>query len=400
MTIKAAAIIPAGGVGLRMGLDHPKQFLELGGMPILIRTLQVFHLLPSITTIVVAAPVGHQEQLSAMLERYGLFDCCQVVAGGRLRQDSVLAALKELPAGIELVAVHDAVRPLVSGPLVEDCLREAERSGAAIAAIPVKDTLKEVGDRLIAGTVSRDGLWQAQTPQVVRVDLLRRAYEQAARDGFIGTDEASLLEHAGIPVTVVAGSERNIKITRPEDLPVAEALLGAASMEERKNVPDGYGGPRIGHGYDVHRLVSGRPLVLGGVAIPHDFGLLGHSDADVLCHALCDALLGAAGLGDIGNHFPDTDPRYKGIASLRLVEQVVALLRENGWQLVNADVTVVAQAPKLSPHFPAMRDNLARSCRVAPERINVKATTTEELGFAGRREGMAAHAVALLQPLA
>jgi len=314
-----------------------------------------------------------------------------VVAGGATRQESVRQGLAAVPPGTELVAVHDAARPLVTPELITACIEAASEHGAAIAAVPVKDTLKrEAPGQMIAATVERADLWQAQTPQVARRELLVAAYAAAKRDQFCGTDEASLLERLGHQVALVAGSETNLKITRPEDRTIAEALL-----MQTPPAPSF----RIGHGYDAHRLVEGRALTLGGVTIPHRLGLLGHSDADVLTHALCDAILGALGAGDIGRHFPDSDPRYRGIASLKLLAHVIDLMHAKGLDLANADVTVIAQQPKLAPHLPAMQANLAAACRVVIEAINLKATTTEGMGFAGREEGIAAHAVVLLTRL-
>jgi 2-C-methyl-D-erythritol 2,4-cyclodiphosphate synthase len=242
-------------------------------------------------------------------------------------------------------------------------------------------------DTFIRHTVERDSLWQAQTPQVVRADLLKEAFAKADRQGFVGTDEAALLEHGGWKVAVVEGSETNLKITRPDDLRMAEALLMKTQPAQQI---------RIGHGFDAHRLIAGRSLILGGLEIPHALGLLGHSDADVLTHALCDAILGACGCGDIGRHFPDSDPQYKGISSIKLLAQVIDLAEAKHFRLGNADITVVAEQPKLAPHFPAMQTILAEACRVEPEAINLKASTTEKMGYTGREEGISAHAVVLM----
>ena len=388
---KTTAIIPAGGSGQRMGLPLPKQFHELAGCPILIHTLKAFEAAASIDEIIVVAPADHCDQVRAMVARFGLTRVGQVVAGGATRQDSVRAGVNHVAVDTDFVVVHDGARPFVTPELIDGCLAAARESGAALAAVPVRDTLKRVGEEgLVAGTVDRSVLWQAQTPQVVRLDLLRRAYGAVDEDGFVGTDEASLLEHIGCPVRVVEGSERNLKITRPEDLHIAEALLMHTNEEP------GRCDFRIGHGYDAHRLVEGRSLVLGGITVPHILGLLGHSDADVLTHALCDAVLGAVGEGDLGHHFPDSDAQYKGIGSLKLLGRVMELAREKGFRLGNADVTVVAQRPKLAPHFPAMRERLAAVCGVAPAVVNLKGTTTEKMGFAGREEGISAHAVVLM----
>ncbi len=383
----AAAIIAAAGHGSRMNLDHPKQYLLLAEVPILVRTVRSFRHNRFIESIIVVVPADRQQMTRDLLVEYGLADpAVQVTAGGRRRQDSVLAGLNLLDDSTDIVLVHDGARPLVSDELISRCYHGAVRHGAVIAAVPVKDTLKRLAsDSTVSATVDRKDLWQAQTPQAARCRLLKRAY------GLIGdrevTDEASILESAGIPVTIVQGSETNIKITRPEDLEVAEKMLGTAGSRQS----------RIGHGFDAHRLVSDRKLVLGGLVIPHDLGLAGHSDADVVTHALCDAVLGALGEGDIGRHFPDTDDRYRGVYSVFLLEQVMTLARSKGFSLGNADITLICQAPRIAPFIEKMTEKLAQACGVRPQRVNVKATTTEGMGYTGRREGISCHAVVFLE---
>lgn len=394
---KVAAIIPAAGSGSRMGLPSPKQFFELEGVPILIHTLQVFQQVESIGLIIVVVPCENCTWVEEQVQKYNLSKVFKVIAGGKHRQDSVLAGLEVLPLEIELVLVHDGVRPFVPVSVIENCLKEAEKNGAAMVAVPVKDTLKAVSrDNVIEQTIDRSGVWQAQTPQAAKVSLLKKAFADVIKHkDFIATDEAALLERVNIPVKVVEGSEKNIKITRPEDLILAKAIL----MESQGDINSMKGACQYssGYGYDAHRLVEGRPLVLGGVTVPHEKGLLGHSDADVLTHALCDAMLGGAGAGDIGQHFPDTDEKFKGISSLRILESVSDLVAQKGYVLHNADITVVAQKPKLVEYFKAMQKNLAAACGVDPASINLKATTTEGLGFEGREEGMSAHAVVMLK---
>jgi len=396
---KTAAIIPAAGIGKRMGLPMPKQCYELGGKPILAHTLQRIGQADSIGSIILVVPADHKDWAERLVQEYQLAKVTQIIAGGELRQDSVQAGLAALPETVELVLVHDGVRPFVELPVIENCLAEAQRSGAAMVAVPVKDTLKAVSsDGIIEQTVDRSRVWQAQTPQAAKVSLLKKAYEEAAKQkDFIATDEAALLERINIPVKVVEGSEKNIKITGPEDLILARAIFMESQID--KTVQQNGNNFRSGCGYDAHRLVSDRPLVLGGVTVPHDKGLEGHSDADVLTHALCDAILGAAGLGDIGQHFPDTDQQFKGINSLKILEQVAALATDKGMVLQNGDITIVAQKPKLSPYFATMQNNLAAACGTDSDTINIKATTTEGMGFAGREEGMEAHAVVLLRKL-
>lgn len=393
---KVAAIIPAAGSGIRMGLSEPKQFYELGGVPILVHTLGVFEKVDAVGQVIVVVPVEQCDRVETLVQQYRLAKVSKVVAGGEKRQDSVLAGLRILPAEVELVLVHDGVRPFVPVSVIDNCLREAEKNGAAMAAVPVKDTLKSVsGQRMIQKTIGRDKVWQAQTPQAAAKSLLLQAYRLAGEmENFSATDEAGLLELLGQPVKVVEGSEKNIKITRTEDLVLARAILreeaeGGENLAEKLQYCSGYG-------YDAHRLVTGRPLILGGERISNDKGLEGHSDADVIIHALCDAILGAAGAGDIGQHFPDTDPKFKNISSLTILKEVTAIATGKGFNLVNADITVVAQKPKLAPYFEAMKNNLAAACGASPESINLKATTTEKMGFAGRGEGMCAHAVVMM----
>ena len=371
-----------------MGTSTPKQFSELLGVPLLIHTIRAFRQVPAIGAIIVVAPAEHRALTCDLLARYQLTDHCTVVSGGKLRQDSVRIGLALVPEDSPLVAVHDGARPLIDPADIQRCLEAAAAHGAAILGVPVKDTLKAVAaDTSISQTVGREALWQAQTPQVVRTTLLKEAFARADQDSFVGTDEASLLEHGGWPVMMLKGSETNLKITRPDDLRMAEAILMHKQPARQM---------RIGHGFDAHRLVAGRPLILGGLEIPHTLGLLGHSDADVLSHALCDAILGACGEGDIGRHFPDSDPQYKGISSIKLLAQVIGLAAAKHFRLVNADITVVAEQPKLAPHFPAMRKILAEACRVEPAAINLKASTTEKMGYTGREEGISAHAVVLM----
>ncbi len=383
--VSAAAIIPAAGSGTRMGLNHPKQYHLLAGIPLLVRTVKQFVQSSCIEKIVVVVPADRTDSTSQLLETYGLTGAnLQIVAGGKRRQDSVKAGIDILDGNMDIVLIHDGARPLVSQEVIRRCYDAAVCHGAAIAAVPVIDTLKKSDtDNTIIQTVDREDLWQAQTPQAARLSLLLAAYD-AAGDRDV-TDEASLLELAGTPVHLVEGSVTNIKVTRPEDLVIAEKIMEKDTLAFR-----------IGHGYDAHRFVADRDLVLGGVTIPFEMGLAGHSDADVLTHALCDAILGALGAGDIGAHFPDSDKQYNNIYSIELLKQVVRLARERGYELSNGDITVVCQKPKLASFIPEMEGLLAEVCGVEKEYINVKATTTEKMGFTGRMEGVSCHAVVLL----
>jgi len=386
----AAAIITAGGLGRRMGSETPKQYLTLHGCPIIIHTLNTFLTTKLFKQIILVAPENLLTQTKELLSEYQLESYCDLVAGGTTRQESVGKGLAQVNDQITHIAVHDGVRPLVSAQIIESCLQAAYSSGAAITAIPVKDTLKLSADsHIIEKTVERTHLWRAQTPQAAATSLLKSAFDEASRLHFSGTDEASLLELINCQTVLVEGSESNIKITLPEDIPMAEAIL---STRRVLSTP----ASRIGHGYDAHQLAAGRALILGGVKIPHPTGLLGHSDADVLTHALCDGILGALGEGDIGRHFPDSDERYKNAESLKLLESVMKLCREHNYKLSNADITVIAQQPKIAPHLEGMISNLCRVCNVHSSAINIKATTTEKMGFTGREEGISCHAVVLL----
>ncbi len=377
-----AAIIPAAGSGTRMKLKHPKQYHLLGNAPILVHAIRPFIAHPDIDQVVVVAPQEHLEATRKLCANHD--DQIIVVPGGKRRQDSVRAGYQALSKKTRLVVIHDGARPLVTNALINRCLEAAKKSGAAIAAIPVKDTLKQAAsDGMIAATVDRRNLWQAQTPQVFAYSILGQAYHNKAAGE--ATDEAMLIEGLGHHVALVDGDETNIKITRPADLLLAQQLMTKTSCPFR-----------IGHGFDAHRFATQRKLILGGVEIPYDLGLAGHSDADVLSHALCDALLGATGKGDIGKHFPDTDPRFAGISSLKLLEQVCAAVKDDGYHIGNIDLTIVCQQPRLAPYLAAMRSQLATTCQNHEQTINIKATTTEKMGYTGRGEGISAHAVVLL----
>ena len=385
MNRKAAAIIPAAGQGTRMGTAEPKQYLELGGIPILVHTVAAFTRSPDVCQTIVVVPEGWVTETHALLRTHSVDTSnVTVIKGGLRRQDSVYNGLSVVDKSLSVVLVHDGARPFVSQELISRCYQTIQEHGAAIAAVPVKDTIKrQDAAAQIQATVDRNGLWLAQTPQGARLDLLRTAYEKNGRED--ATDEASLLERTGIPVQLVPGEERNLKITRPDDLEVARVLLNPGERNMR-----------IGHGFDAHRFAENRKLILGGVELDHHLGLAGHSDADVLTHALCDALLGALGKGDIGSHFPDSDKRYKGIDSLILLDRVMELVNEQNLVVVNADITVICQAPRLAGAIPEMRSRLAARCAIDKTSLNIKATTTEKMGYTGRQEGISCHAVVLL----
>lgn len=394
--MKVWAVVPAAGAGRRMGAGTPKQFLTLGGRPVLVRTLEALTSWAELEGVIVVVPAADVDRTVGLLAGAGVRRILGVVAGGAERQDSVRRGLEALgdadPA--DLVMVHDGVRPFP--PVVRfGELTAAARPDGALLAVPARDTLKREEAGAVAETLERGGIWHAQTPQVFPLGLLREAFVAAERSGLRGTDEASLVEALGRRPRLVQGAPHNLKVTLPEDLAAAEALLAdRGAPASAASAVDDLG---VGHGYDVHRLVPGRPLRLGGVLVPHESGLLGHSDADVLAHAVADACLGAAGLGDLGRHFPDTDETWAGASSLDLLERVAALLRAAGFRLLRVDATLVAQRPKVAPHVSAMEANLSRALGLDARGVTVKATTTEGLGFEGRQEGMSAHAVALVR---
>lgn len=383
--MKASLLIPAAGSGTRMGADIPKPFLPLAGEPVIGHTLRAFAEVEAIREVVVAVSEAWAPLVESQLRRH-LPHCRHVlVDGGPERMRSVWNALQASSPDADVVAVHDAVRPFASADLIRRCLEAAMVHGAALPGVPVTDTVKRAEDGRVRETVDRSRLFAVQTPQAVRRQWLIDAYGKALRDGVSATDEAGLVEHLGRPVRLVEGDRANIKLTYPDDMAAAESRLNP-------QVPD----IRIGYGYDVHPLAPGRRLVLGGVEIPHDRGLLGHSDADVLLHAITDAILGALALGDIGAHFPDTEAVNRDRDSREFVRGAVDLVRQAGFRVVNIDATLVAEKPKILPHVPLMRERIAADAAIGPDRVSIKATTNEKMGFQGRMEGMSAMATALL----
>jgi 2-C-methyl-D-erythritol 4-phosphate cytidylyltransferase / 2-C-methyl-D-erythritol 2,4-cyclodiphosphate synthase len=383
--MRVTAIIAAGGTGVRLGGERPKQLVEIGGRAILERSVSLFLDHASIDDVIVALPRELVDNPPPYL--VGTAKPLRIVAGGTRRQDSVANAFRTADPGSDVIVVHDAARPFATAALVSRTIAAAAETGAALAAIQARDTVKRADNRetlLVDETIARESIYLAQTPQAFRREVLRDALARADE----ATDEASLAELAGHPVRIVAGEASNIKITAPEDLLVAEAIA-------RGGRPARTG--RAGVGYDLHRLVEGRPLILGGVTIPFERGLLGHSDADAVCHAIAEAILGAAAAGDIGRHFPDTDPAWKGAASIDLLARVAAIVGGQGLEVGNVDATVIAEKPKLAPHVDAMRANVARALGIGVDRVSIKGKTNEGIGDLGRGEAIAVHAIALLR---
>lgn len=380
-------MVAAAGGSTRMG--RPKQDILLDGVSVLTRTLMRLQASTAVDEIVLIARAEDIERYRTVAAQHGIDKLHQVVVGGDTRQRSVANGLAAVPSHATLIGIHDGARPLVTDEVIAAVIRTAAETGAAAVAVPVKDTLKRTdADGIVCDTPDRTHLWRVQTPQVFAATPYRAAMAEAIASGADLTDDCQLMERAGYPVTLCEGLDTNLKLTTPEDVLLAQAILRAEHKEEITM--------RIGHGYDVHRLVENRPLIIGGVNIPFSLGLLGHSDADVLTHAVMDALLGAAALGDIGALFPDTDPAYAGADSIALLRHVVARVREEGYEIGNIDATVLAQQPKLKPHITAMRERIAEACGIDVTAISVKATTEEGLGFTGTMEGIAAHAVCLL----
>ncbi len=367
-----AALIVAAGSGTRFGAETPKQFLSLAGKPVMRHAAEAL-----LRHVDLLQPVGDADAIARAL---GDLPHLPVVPGGATRQDSVRAGLEALAAHApDIVLVHDAARPFFPDRTIPDLIAALADAPGAIPAVPVADTLKRVDAGTIQTTVPRDALFRAQTPQAFRFQILLDTH----RSGLTGaTDDASLLEAAGLAVRIVGGSDDNIKLTFPEDMLRLERIMAPVLC------------PRVGTGFDVHVLEAGRKLMLCGVAVPHDKGLAGHSDADVGIHALCDAIYGALAEGDIGRHFPPSEATWKDADSARFLRHAAQRIAARGGRVANVDVTLICERPKIAPHAAAMMARLAEllGCEIA--RVSVKATTTEKLGFTGRGEGIAAQAVA------
>lgn len=373
-----SALIVAAGSSQRMGTD--KMLLPLLGKSVILHTIEKFALCDEIDEIIV---VASKNNINIIKEETASFTDKKltVTQGGETRGESVLNGLK-IAKG-KYVLIHDGARPLVSKKIIKNVIDGVLEFGAAAPGCTPKDTVKKVSDAFICETLPRNELVNIQTPQGFVKEEIEKAY---GLYGFNETDDCALIEKTGKHVKVVEGSYENIKITTPSDILIAEGILN----KERSALM------RIGTGFDTHRLEEGRKLIIGGEDIPFEKGLLGHSDADVLIHAIIDSLLGAAALGDIGAHFPDTDEKYKGISSITLLEKTGKLLYEKGYRILNIDSTIIAQAPKMAPHILKMRENISAALKIGIDDVSVKAKTNEHMGFSGRGEGIEARATALI----
>lgn len=381
------AILLAAGSGSRMGAEQTKQRMSILGKTVLRRSAEALACCDDIDAIVVTVRADETE--FAASELADISKVIKIIPGGKIRAESAKLAFEAIPRNTDFVAIHDAARCLVTRDMIKRVVDTAKACGAATAGRFVSDTVKRIStDGVITETIPRGELFLASTPQVFAVEIYKKALAEADITESV-TDDNSLVEKLGYPIRIVDVGGENIKITTREDIDYAELIIIKRGREKVEQ--------RIGHGYDVHRFAEDRRLILGGVDIPFERGLLGHSDADVLSHAIMDALLGAAGLGDIGRHFPDTDEAFKGISSIELVKRVKALLDSSGYKIVNVDATLVMQRPKIAPYINEMISNLSSALGVEASAVNIKATTEEKLGFTGSGEGAAAHAVCMIE---
>ena len=371
-------IVLAAGNARRMGEN--KMLMRIGGKSVLGRSLAAFERASCCNRIIIVCRKEDLDTFAAIAEAE-LTVPNSLIEGGHERQHSVENAL-HAATDADVVVVHDGARCFIEPGVIRQCAKTARKYGAAAAGVRTKDTIKQTDGDIITGTVDRTHLVNIQTPQAFRYRLLMDAHKKAKEDSFIGTDECILLERMGIPVRFIDAHYDNIKVTTREDIEHGRHIVGEMI--------------RTGTGYDAHRLEAGLPLILGGVNVPHTHGLTGHSDADVLLHAIMDAMLGAAALGDIGQHFPSNDDKYKGISSITLLQHTMDIIETGGFRIVNIDTTVVMQAPKIAPYILKMRQNIADALDLDIGSVSVKATTTEGMGFEGHGEGVSAMASATL----
>lgn len=387
--MSVAAVIVAGGSGFRAGGELPKQYQMIGGKPMLWWTLNAFLDHPGVTHVQCVISADHEALYRAATEGLSGVSVCH---GGSTRQESCRAGIAAcLATDCSKVLIHDAARPFVSGDLISHIIAELDRGDAVIPGLPIADTVKHAPGGLIQRTVDREGLWSVQTPQGFRLKAIHDAHESAFRNQVAGlTDDASVAEAFGMRVRVIAGRAANRKVTTGEDLQQANALLSSAHLAQLLDI-------RMGQGIDFHEFTKGKSVTLCGVSIPHSQALKGHSDADAAMHALTDAIFGAIGEGDIGVHFPPSDMQWKGAPSSIFLRKAVDLVSVRGGVIANADITILAEAPKIGPHVPAMKACLAPLLGLSADRIAIKATTTEKLGSIGRKEGLAAFAIATVR---
>jgi 2-C-methyl-D-erythritol 4-phosphate cytidylyltransferase/2-C-methyl-D-erythritol 2,4-cyclodiphosphate synthase len=384
-----AAVIVAGGSGLRAGGEKPKQYQLIGGKPVIWWTLKAFLDHPGVTHVQPVIGEGHEALFAEAAKGLTL---PEPVIGGVTRQDScrfgVEALVHQSP---QKVLIHDAARPFVSRDLISHVIAWLERYPAVIPGMPVAETLKLAPGGIVSRTVDRAGMWTAQTPQGFAFETILSAHRKAATETAANlTDDAAVAEHAGIAISMIPGRLENRKLTTAEDIDTANRQMTGKQMNTMPDI-------RVGQGIDIHPFAPGTAVILCGVSIPYDKKLQGHSDADAALHALTDAILGAIGEGDIGTHFPPSDPQWKDAASSVFLQRAVALLHGRGGLVGNVDITILAEAPRIGPHVPAMKQCLAPLLHIEPDRIAIKATTTEQLGAIGRKEGIMAFATATVR---
>ena len=372
----ASAVIVAGGTGSRMG--RPKQMLPLGAEPVLFHTVRAFLSTPQIAQVVVVTTSENQAALQKN------FKGLTFALPGSTRLESVINGVEKTSAQLPVVAVHDGARPLVKPVFISRCLQEAQTHGAAVLAVPVKDTIKECQNFTVCHTLNRQVLWAAQTPQCYRRELLTEALEKYGQEKD-ATDESQLVEKLGVQVRVVPSDYANNKITTPEDLIFAEALMQQSFYY------------RTGFGFDLHRMEPGLKMFIGGVEIPHDKGFVGHSDGDLVLHAICDAVLGALCEGEIGILFPPTDPTIKGICSVDIAKKTLGIVRQKQAQIVHIDATIITQEPKIKPHYEAVRASLARIFEMDVKNVSFKSKSHEHVGEIGQGQAAMCQAVATLK---
>ena len=379
--MNVSALIPAAGTGSRFSATANKLLCKVCGRTVLEHTVRAFDSIPEITEIIIVTNRDAEPVIGKLFKNYAKVKIAQ---GGEQRQDSVRLGLEAVTN--PYVLIHDGARPLVSETIIKNCIKELENNDAVLVCVPSADTVKECRNGFVTSTPDRKNLYLAQTPQGFRTELILSLHRKIRKENVKVTDDASVCEWAGVPVKLLDGDYRNIKVTTQNDIYLLRTFFG-------ENMT------RIGQGYDVHQLTENRKLILGGTEIPHSKGLLGHSDADVLLHAITDAVFGACALGDLGKHFPPGNPAYKDIDSRILLKKAVGMAEQKGWKLGNLDATVSAQKPKLSPYIEEMRKNIAECFSCDTDRISIKATTTERLGFEGREEGISAQAAVLMEKI-